>query len=77
MAGRQSFVDRRAAQAARQCLGEQVTIATPSMGRLPFPDRSFDVSWAEASIYSVGFDTVQRAWRRLLAPAVSLPSRLR
>ncbi|GAA2566479.1 hypothetical protein GCM10010424_05140 [Streptomyces lienomycini] len=38
------------------------------MDQVPFPDHSFDVIWAEGSVYTIGFDVALRAWRRLLAP---------
>lgn len=64
----QPFLDELAAAAARRGLSGQVSMVNHSMDRLPFPDHSFDVIWAEGSVYTVGFDTALRAWRRLLAP---------
>ncbi|MCP3818302.1 bifunctional class I SAM-dependent methyltransferase/N-acetyltransferase [Streptomyces sp. A3M-1-3] len=42
------------------------------MAELPFPDGSFDLIWAESSVYSIGFDTALRDWKRLLAPGGTL-----
>lgn len=42
------------------------------MAELPYPDGSFDLVWAESSIYSIGFDTGLSRWRRLLAPGGAL-----
>ncbi|MEV7232071.1 bifunctional class I SAM-dependent methyltransferase/N-acetyltransferase [Polymorphospora sp. NPDC051019] len=64
----QPFLDGLAAEAARRGLGGQVTVVNCSMDQLPFPDHSFDVIWAEGSVYTIGFDTALRAWHRLLAP---------
>ncbi|SHF62604.1 class I SAM-dependent methyltransferase [Streptoalloteichus hindustanus] len=64
----QPFLDDLAAAAARRGLGERITVLNRSMDRVPFPDHSFDVIWAESSVYTVGFDVALRAWRRLLAP---------
>ncbi|GAA2736039.1 hypothetical protein GCM10010439_62230 [Actinocorallia aurantiaca] len=64
----QPFLDGLAAEAARRGLADRVTVVNRSMDRLPFPDHSFDVIWAEGSIYTVGFDHALRAWHRLLAP---------
>ncbi|MGD9485882.1 bifunctional class I SAM-dependent methyltransferase/N-acetyltransferase [Streptomyces sp. TRM70308] len=64
----QPFLDGLAAEAARRGLGDQVTVVNCSMDHVPVPDRSFDVIWAEGSVYTVGFDVALRAWRRLLAP---------
>ncbi|NKY34464.1 class I SAM-dependent methyltransferase [Nocardia speluncae] len=62
------YLDALVVEAGRRGLGRQVSVANHSMDRLPFPDHSFDVIWAEGSVYTVGFDTALRAWRRLLAP---------
>ncbi|MEV0278320.1 bifunctional class I SAM-dependent methyltransferase/N-acetyltransferase [Streptomyces sp. NPDC050610] len=62
------FLDTLAAEAARRGLGDRITVVDRSMDRLPFPDHSFDMIWAEGSVYTVGFDRALRAWRRLLAP---------
>ncbi|MGW6457079.1 GNAT family N-acetyltransferase [Streptomyces sp. NPDC055078] len=64
----QPFLDGLAAEAARRGLGDRVTVVNRSMDRLPFPDHSFDVIWAEGSVYNIGFDVALRVWRRLLAP---------
>ncbi|MFD7669243.1 GNAT family N-acetyltransferase [Streptomyces sp. NPDC059788] len=64
----QPFLDSLAAEVARRRLGDRVTVLNCSMDRLPFPDHSFDVIWAEGSVYTVGFDTALGAWHRLLAP---------
>ncbi|MFE7816264.1 GNAT family N-acetyltransferase [Streptomyces sp. NPDC057433] len=64
----QPFLDGLTAEAARRGLGDQVTVVNCSMDRLPVPDHSFDVIWAEGSVYAIGFDVALRAWRRLLAP---------
>ncbi|MEU0297925.1 bifunctional class I SAM-dependent methyltransferase/N-acetyltransferase [Streptomyces sp. NPDC006175] len=64
----QPFLDGLAAEAARRGLGDRVTVVNCSMDRLPVPDHSFDVIWAEGSVYTIGFDVALRAWRRLLAP---------
>ncbi|WP_333909878.1 SAM-dependent methyltransferase [Streptomyces sp. ACA25] len=64
----QPFLDSLAAEAARRGLGDRVTVLGCSMDRLPFPAHSFDVIWAEGSVYTVGFDVALHAWHRLLAP---------
>ncbi|WP_309141856.1 bifunctional class I SAM-dependent methyltransferase/N-acetyltransferase [Streptomyces griseicoloratus] len=64
----QPYLDGLAAEAARRGLGDRVTVVNCSMDRLPQPEHSFDVIWAEGSVYTVGFDVALRAWRRLLAP---------
>ncbi|HET6856841.1 MAG TPA: bifunctional class I SAM-dependent methyltransferase/N-acetyltransferase [Streptomyces sp.] len=49
-------------------LGAPIRTERADMGELPYPDGSFDLLWAESSVYSIGFDTALREWRRLLAP---------
>ncbi|ONK15826.1 bifunctional class I SAM-dependent methyltransferase/N-acetyltransferase [Streptomyces sp. MP131-18] len=62
------YLDELDTAAARLGLGARITTLARSMTELPYPDHSFDVIWAEGSVYTVGFDTALRAWRRLLAP---------
>jgi SAM-dependent methyltransferase len=35
---------------------------------MDFPDGSFDILWAEGSIYIIGFERGLREWKRLLKP---------
>lgn len=37
-----------------------------------FPDRSFDLVWAEGSAYILGFDAALEQWKRLIAPGGTL-----
>lgn len=39
-----------------------------SMLELPYPDREFNVIWAEGSIYNMGFTKGLQEWKRLLKP---------
>lgn len=64
----QPYLDSLVAEAARRGPGDRITVVNCSMDQLPVPDHSFDVIWAEESVYTVGFDVALRAWRRLLAP---------
>jgi len=64
----QPYLDSLTAEAARRGLGDRITVVNCSMDQLSVPDHSFDVIWAEGSVYTVGFDAALRAWRRLLAP---------
>jgi len=60
---------RRLAEAARaNRVGERVWPVCTDMSTLPFADGSFDVVWAEGSIYVVGYEVALAAWRRLLRP---------
>ncbi|MET9933121.1 MULTISPECIES: bifunctional class I SAM-dependent methyltransferase/N-acetyltransferase [unclassified Streptomyces] len=52
--------------------GGSVRVLRADMGALPFPDGSFDLVWAESSVFVLGFDRVLAEWRRLLAPGGTL-----
>ncbi|ARX87816.1 transferase [Streptomyces alboflavus] len=65
------LAELRAAADARG-LGDSVRTVRADMGELPYPDGSFDLIWAESSVYSIGFDTALDTWRRLLAPGGKL-----
>ena len=49
-------------------LSHRVKVLNCSMFEMDFPDESFDIVWAEGSIYSIGFDRGLREWRRLVKP---------
>ncbi|MEI5097442.1 bifunctional class I SAM-dependent methyltransferase/N-acetyltransferase [Streptomyces sp. PmtG] len=66
------FLDELRAAATARGLGDSIRALKADMGELPFPDGSFDLVWAESSVYSIGFDTALRSWRRLLAPGGTL-----
>ncbi len=65
------LAELRSAAEARG-LGDSVRTVEADMGRLSFPDGSFDLVWAESSAYSIGFDIALRDWRRLIAPGGAL-----
>jgi len=62
------FVERLARRVAELGLGERVTTQVADMNALPFTDGSFDVVWAEGSIFVIGFAQGLSRWRRLLGP---------
>ena len=47
---------------------EQVTGIVASMLSLPFAEASFDLLWAEGSIYNIGFEKGLTQWRRVPTP---------
>jgi SAM-dependent methyltransferase len=49
-------------------LAGRVKILNRSMFDMNFPDASFDVIWAEGSIFIIGFEKGLREWRRFLKP---------
>ncbi|NBE93807.1 class I SAM-dependent methyltransferase [Nonomuraea sp. KC401] len=64
----QPYLDELREAAARRGLAERIRTVNVSMAELPCPDHSFDMIWAEGSVYLIGFDHALRSWRRLLTP---------
>ncbi|MDV5149445.1 bifunctional class I SAM-dependent methyltransferase/N-acetyltransferase [Streptomyces sp. SBC-4] len=58
--------------AAARGLDGSIRTLRADMGALPFPDGSFDLVWAESSVFVLGFDKALAEWRRLLAPGGTL-----
>lgn len=66
------FLDELRRGAAARGLSGSISTETADMAELPYPDGSFDLVWAESSVYSIGFDNGLARWRRLLAPGGTL-----
>lgn len=49
-------------------VSDRVKIVNGSILNMEFPDESFDIIWAEGSIYVIGFENGLKEWRRLLKP---------
>ena len=62
----QPYLDELVAAAEARSLTDRVTTRVAAMQSLPFDDESFDVVWAEACIYIMGFDAALRQWSRLV-----------
>jgi ubiquinone/menaquinone biosynthesis C-methylase UbiE len=62
----QAFLDDLRKRAAEQGLSKQIEIMNGDMNALPFAQKSFDLIWAEGSIFIMGFEKGLRAWRPLL-----------
>jgi len=58
-------LERAAAEAG---LSQRVKAVNRSMFDIDFPDESFDIVWAEGSIFVIGFERGLREWRRLIKP---------
>ncbi|MER6097574.1 bifunctional class I SAM-dependent methyltransferase/N-acetyltransferase [Streptomyces sp. NPDC001728] len=58
--------------AAARGLDGSIRTLNADMGALPLPDGSFDLVWAEGSVFVLGFDRALAEWRRLLAPGGAL-----
>ncbi|RST86032.1 class I SAM-dependent methyltransferase [Aquibium carbonis] len=63
-----TFLDKLAAAAEREGLGDRISPVCAPMEALPFADASLDAIWSEGAIYAMGFVEGIRAWRRFLKP---------
>ena len=64
----QPYLDRLSRKIAAAGLSNRVESLNCSMFEMPFPDESFDVIWAEGSIYFIGFERGLKEWRRFIKP---------
>ncbi len=62
------YLDQLRRSAMESGVDHLVKTRNQSMDALDDPDGSIDLIWAEASIYSVGFEKCLRIWKRLLKP---------
>lgn len=62
----QSLLDRLEKKIEREGLSDRVKIMKCSLFEMDFPDESFDIIWAEGSIWIIGFERGIKEWRRLL-----------
>src|SRR3972149_7984901 len=49
-------------------LEDRVKVLNCSMFNMDFPNESFDIIWAEGSIYAIGFNNGLKNWMRFLKP---------
>ena len=64
----QSALDILNNKIAKAGLSHRVRTINRSLDNMEFPDRSFDIIWAEGSIYNIGFARGIREWKRFLKP---------
>jgi ubiquinone/menaquinone biosynthesis C-methylase UbiE len=64
----QPYLDELARKAERAGLSDHVKAMKCSMSKMDFPDESFDIIWAEGSIFIIGFERGLKDWRRFLKP---------
>lgn len=64
----QPYVDQLTEKAKEVGLSDRVHAINCSMFDMQFPDESFDIIWAEGSIYITGFERGLMEWRRLIKP---------
>ncbi len=64
----QSHLDKLNRKIERDGLSGRIKPMKCSLFEIDFPDESFDIIWAEGSIWIIGFEKGLREWRRLLKP---------
>lgn len=64
----QPFLDALVENARTKNLSDRIRPVNASMFDLDLPPESFDVIWAEGSIYIIGFETGLKSWRQFLKP---------
>lgn len=62
------FLDRLQDKAKRLRLAQRIHLHNCDMTVLPFEPGTFDLIWAEGSIYVIGFEKGLRDWKRYLRP---------
>ena len=64
----QPSLDRLTRKVEQAGLSDRVKAMNCSMFNMDFADESFDIIWAEGSIFIIGFERGLREWRRFLKP---------
>ncbi len=64
----QPYLDRLSQKIEEAGLSDRVEAMNCSMFEMPFSDESFDIIWAEGSIYLIGFERGLLEWRRFIKP---------
>lgn len=64
----QPMLDTLAARAKATDVQERIRIVNASMDNLPFPPASFDLVWAEGSIFIIGIENGLVKWKDLVKP---------
>ncbi|MDJ0620464.1 MAG: methyltransferase domain-containing protein [Calothrix sp. MO_192.B10] len=64
----QPFLDRLQSQAIELDFLNQITCLNQSMFDLSFPEATFDLLWAEGSMYIIGLEQGLKQWHSLIKP---------
>jgi SAM-dependent methyltransferase len=64
----QPYLDRLSEKIEQAGLSDRVRAVNCSMFEMGFPYESFDIIWAEGSIYIMGFERGLREWQRFIKP---------
>jgi SAM-dependent methyltransferase len=64
----QAVLDKFTRRIRKAGLANQIQVMNRSMFDMDFPDKSFDIVWAEGSVYAIGFERGLQEWKQLLKP---------
>lgn len=64
----QPYLDRLEKKIEEAGLSHRMKAVNASMFDMDFPEASFDIIWAEGSIYIIGFERGLKEWRRFIKP---------
>jgi len=64
----QSLLDKLNRKIEEEGFSDRVQTMKCSLSEIDLPDESFDIIWAEGSIWIIGFEKGLKEWRRLLKP---------
>ncbi len=64
----QPFLDKLESHAKKHGLSDKITPINKSMIDMDFPEESFDIIWAEGSIFVIGFEKGIKDWKRFIKP---------
>jgi SAM-dependent methyltransferase len=64
----QPYLDRLTKNIEEAGLSHLMKAVNRSMFHMDFPEESFDIIWAEGSIYIMGFERGLKAWRQFIKP---------
>ena len=62
------FLDQLDIRAEKLGFQDKIKSVAASMEDLPFQDEAFDIIWSEGAIYSMGFETGIKKWKKYLKP---------
>ncbi len=68
----QSALDKFTRRIEEAGLTDRIQAINCSVFDMDFPDESFDIVWAEGSVYAIGFERGLREWKQLLKPGGSM-----
>jgi len=64
----QQYLDQLQESIEKEHLQDRVEAVNQSMDNIQFPEASFDILWAEGSIFIMGFEQGLREWKKFLKP---------